>query len=237
MKSSNNIELIVQKKALEEALNEQERNVFQFLIDKLSTYEKAMKLEKGDKLRHIKTGKEVIFVESSQIGFGNGFIKVETEEDIDHVHLTDYEKVIENKDLSQNEPYLRTVKIRENMEYNPDYGDKRICICGDPYHRHFDSYEDMAAIGCKYCPCVHFVEKTDKKKVVQQMWMIHDTLFLEKEKALLFDDGKETMKEVFVGVDEGESLNPNGEMTGKFASWIYSNEEVAQSEVDEFNKM
>ena len=25
--------------------------------------------------------------------------------------------------------------------------------CGHPYHRHFDSYDDMRAVGCKYCDC------------------------------------------------------------------------------------
>lgn len=29
--------------------------------------------------------------------------------------------------------------------------------CAHPYHRHFDSYEDMAPVGCKYCSCHRFV--------------------------------------------------------------------------------
>lgn len=36
-----------------------------------------------------------------------------------------------------------------------------ICKCGHPYHRHFDSYEDMAPVGCKYCQCRIF-HKTGK---------------------------------------------------------------------------
>lgn len=28
--------------------------------------------------------------------------------------------------------------------------------CGHPYHRHFDSYENMAPVGCKYCNCSTF---------------------------------------------------------------------------------
>lgn len=43
-------------------------------------------------------------------------------------------------------------------EYNPNYGDSRICLCGHEYHRHFDSYEDMYACGCKYCRCDNFLE-------------------------------------------------------------------------------
>ena len=35
--------------------------------------------------------------------------------------------------------------------YDKNYGDQRLCLCGCPYERHFDSYEDMAPVGCKYC--------------------------------------------------------------------------------------
>ncbi|AXH49265.1 hypothetical protein HWB76_gp137 [Streptomyces phage Blueeyedbeauty] len=31
-----------------------------------------------------------------------------------------------------------------------------LCKCSHPYHRHFDSYEDMHPIGCKYCECDTF---------------------------------------------------------------------------------
>lgn len=53
-------------------------------------------------------------------------------------------------------PYLeKTVIVRQ---YNPKYGDDRLCTCGHPYYRHFDSYEEMEPIGCKYCGCYTFVE-------------------------------------------------------------------------------
>jgi len=35
--------------------------------------------------------------------------------------------------------------------YDPDYGDNRLCTCGHTYYRHFDSFEKMAPVGCKYC--------------------------------------------------------------------------------------
>lgn len=57
-----------------------------------------------------------------------------------------------------NEPYIEELKIKKIRRYNPEYGDKRICICGHPYHRHFDSYENMRPVGCKYCGCHEFVE-------------------------------------------------------------------------------
>lgn len=40
------------------------------------------------------------------------------------------------------EPYLEVVTIEETRKYNPNYGDDRVCKCGHPYYRHFDSYDD-----------------------------------------------------------------------------------------------
>lgn len=30
--------------------------------------------------------------------------------------------------------------------------------CGHAYYRHYDSYEQNAAVGCKYCGCLEFIE-------------------------------------------------------------------------------
>jgi Zn-finger nucleic acid-binding protein len=44
--------------------------------------------------------------------------------------------------------------------YDPEYGDDRICMCGHPYYRHFDTYSTpMEPVGCKYCDCRRFKEK------------------------------------------------------------------------------
>ena len=58
-------------------------------------------------------------------------------------------------------PYFIEVSIERNRTYNKNYGDDRICKCGHPYYRHFDTYEDMEAVGCKYCECRIFQEKID----------------------------------------------------------------------------
>ena len=42
--------------------------------------------------------------------------------------------------------------------YDPEIGDDKLCKCGHPYHRHFDSYENMKPVGCKYCQCIEFIE-------------------------------------------------------------------------------
>ena len=39
--------------------------------------------------------------------------------------------------------------------------DDLMCKCGHPYYRHFDSYEDMEFVVCKYCGCRDFKEKDD----------------------------------------------------------------------------
>ncbi len=56
-------------------------------------------------------------------------------------------------------PYIFEEEIHTLRRYNPKYGDDRICECGHPYHRHFDTYEDFACCGYKYCSCFEFVEK------------------------------------------------------------------------------
>lgn len=60
-------------------------------------------------------------------------------------------------------PYLRErIETSEiQFQYNPNYGDDRVCKCGHTYYRHFDSYEDMYPIGCKYCGCYEFIEDTE----------------------------------------------------------------------------
>ncbi len=61
-----------------------------------------------------------------------------------------------NKDEQQ--PYLTETITTTVYKYNPNYGDNRVCVCGHNYYRHFDSYEEMAAVGCKYCEYVAFEE-------------------------------------------------------------------------------
>ena len=48
--------------------------------------------------------------------------------------------------------YERVVLYRP-LPYDKSYGDNKLCECGHTYERHFDGYEDMAPVGCKYCAC------------------------------------------------------------------------------------
>lgn len=52
-----------------------------------------------------------------------------------------------------------------NDMYDPQFGDNRLCVCSHPYYRHFDTYDNMAPIGCKYChydDCQGFVPAVTK---------------------------------------------------------------------------
>jgi len=58
-------------------------------------------------------------------------------------------------------PYIEKVVTTIEYNYNPKYGDNRLCECGHNYYRHFDSYESMYNVGCKYCGCGDFTEIKD----------------------------------------------------------------------------
>lgn len=63
------------------------------------------------------------------------------------------------------DPYLVTSKVVFSHNYNPDYGDDNMCKCGHRYYRHFDSYDDMENVGCKYCDCFEFMEENKDERV------------------------------------------------------------------------
>lgn len=64
-------------------------------------------------------------------------------------------------------PYIETEKIITERYYNPKYGDGRLCECGHPYYRHFDTYENMEPVGCKYCGCLTFIEN-DTESIIKR---------------------------------------------------------------------
>ena len=68
-------------------------------------------------------------------------------------------------------PILSTELI-ERLEasqalYDPDHDPSEKCKCGHPYHRHFDSYENFAPVGCKYCDCDLFEAEIDTEERVR----------------------------------------------------------------------
>ena len=65
------------------------------------------------------------------------------------------EKITAYEAGSKDNPYLEYIKKKK--KWNPDYPQDKLCKCGHPYYRHFDSYEDMEPCGCKYCGCHDFI--------------------------------------------------------------------------------
>lgn len=55
-------------------------------------------------------------------------------------------------------PYIEIEQVITVRLFNPKYGDEKVCKCGHVYYRHFDTYEDMKPVGCKYCGCFTFTE-------------------------------------------------------------------------------
>lgn len=103
----------------------------------------------------------------------NNFFSAPSHIKIVSVELTDYQPIRMKDILAGWEPKPGTMRVppRPNRvpsewegkaAYDPNFGNERICKCGHTYYRHFDSYDDMAPIGCKYCQCGYFEELPDE---------------------------------------------------------------------------
>jgi hypothetical protein len=56
-------------------------------------------------------------------------------------------------------PYIKKRRSYTLYAINPNFPSGQLCAdpeCQHTYDRHFDPYEDWAAVGCKYCPCNRF---------------------------------------------------------------------------------
>ena len=60
--------------------------------------------------------------------------------------------------------YFYGFRVTKFRKWNPKYNQEAECVCGDPYHRHFDSYEGLDPVGCKYCECFTFEPKNDENE-------------------------------------------------------------------------
>lgn len=63
---------------------------------------------------------------------------------------------------------------QERPAYDPEFGDDKECAqegCKHMYYRHFDTYDAMKPVGCKYCPCEEFVPSAlTRPKASHTMW-------------------------------------------------------------------
>jgi hypothetical protein len=71
----------------------------------------------------------------------------------------------DRKEVERLRELLKYFDIDPNTKIPPPYdvtfGDDKMCKCGHPYYRHFDTYEKMRAVGCKYCQCRDFEHNSD----------------------------------------------------------------------------
>lgn len=94
-------------------------------------------------------------------------------EEINNLSLTN-----SNTEQISEMPYIEDInlKLKLKSKYNPKFGDDKECACGHAYYRHFDSYENMASVGCKYCSCGTFILPEQINSILQK--------FLNKEISL-----------------------------------------------------
>ncbi|MFA7218927.1 MAG: hypothetical protein WC119_00180 [Synergistaceae bacterium] len=83
-------------------------------------------------------------------------------------------------------PYIEAIRVSiiKESKYNPKYGNTKLCKCGHPYYRHFDTSEDMEAVGCKHCFCMGFEEGNDQANGGG----------IEQEEILTVDEFKEKLR-------------------------------------------
>lgn len=49
------------------------------------------------------------------------------------------------------------IGFHDEEEYDPNFGDDKICECGRRYYRHFDTYDNMS----KLCECGHYTSDNE----------------------------------------------------------------------------
>lgn len=93
------------------------------------------------------------------------FQKTEVPLEDERLHSQLLSDFLEEKGLvDEFEEFIKAyIKIHPEKIYDKNYGDDLECTCGHPYYRHFDSYEDMLHVGCKYCGCYDFVLNNEGK--------------------------------------------------------------------------
>lgn len=93
---------------------------------------------------------KAMFEKMYKIGFEAGF--------------TEGAKAKFDKSVDEEKPYITETITIQKKKYNPNYGNNRMCVCGHAYYRHFDPWEDMEAVGCKYCGCEEFREAESEEE-------------------------------------------------------------------------
>lgn len=62
------------------------------------------------------------------------------------------------RELSQIGEIVFSINDEVNRLWDSDHDQQAKCQCSHPYERHFDGYDNMYPVGCKYCECDTFIE-------------------------------------------------------------------------------
>ena len=90
---------------------------------------------------------------------------------------------------SMNDDDLMTFSSYVHMASKPMYGEGErkvfTCKCGHSYERHFDPYQNMDHVGCKYCDCDQFDEppRAPKFEIDQMCAISFSTMEFDKGSA------------------------------------------------------
>lgn len=90
-----------------------------------------------------------------------------------HEIRDEFVRLIEQEEIVNHSPPVVSEEDQIAEQYDSNYGDNKPCLCGHPYYRHFDTYDNMSAVGCKYCSpwndkhveeryCPYFKEKKEE---------------------------------------------------------------------------
>lgn len=68
-----------------------------------------------------------------------------------HEIRDEFVRLIEQEEIVNYAPPPLSEEDQIAEQYDENFGDNKECLCGHPYYRHFDTYDNMSAVGCKYC--------------------------------------------------------------------------------------
>jgi len=69
----------------------------------------------------------------------------------------------ELEDLKIQKPYIETYRLTLQKEYDPNFGDQKVCQCGHNYDMHFPAFSKKIT-SCKFCNCRIFQHPLNKLK-------------------------------------------------------------------------
>lgn len=80
-----------------------------------------------------------------------GLFYLQRNEESQQIH-DEFMRLIEQEEVASHSGVVSPVSPEDIAAfYDSNFGDNKLCECGHEYYRHFDTYDNMAPVGCKYC--------------------------------------------------------------------------------------